>query len=86
MSAGAEIVTLLQLYVRFGSLADMCGAKTDVRSTPESDRNSGHWQTVMSALLLIADMCGATSDVGYGPKADIAKLVDYLVGAQQECL
>jgi hypothetical protein len=33
-----------------------------------------------------ADMCGAAKDVRFGPKADIAKLVDYLVSAQQECL
>src|SRR5262245_37678438 len=28
-------------HVRFGSQADMCGAKRHVRFTPESDRNSG---------------------------------------------
>jgi hypothetical protein len=32
----------LRAHVRFGSEADMCGAKRHVRFTPESDRNSGH--------------------------------------------
>jgi hypothetical protein len=37
---------------------------SDVCFTPNSDRKSGHRQTVMSALPPTADMCGATSDVG----------------------
>jgi hypothetical protein len=57
--------------VRFGSKADMCIAKSDVRFTPNSDCESGFPQEVMSALPPKADMCGTTSDVGYGPKADI---------------
>jgi hypothetical protein len=48
------------LDVRFGSLADMCAAKSDVRFTPNSDRKSGLPQIVMSALPRKADMCGAT--------------------------
>src|SRR5262249_6955888 len=31
--------------VRFGSKADMCGANSDVRFTPNSDRESGFPQT-----------------------------------------
>jgi len=57
-------------HVRFGSKADMCGAKRYVRFAPESDRESRHPQRVMSALPLKADMCGATNDVGLAPKAD----------------
>jgi hypothetical protein len=49
--------------VRFGSLADMCVAKTYVRFAPESDRESRHPQRVMSALPPKADMCGAARDV-----------------------
>jgi len=49
----------------------MCVAKGDVRYTPNSDRKSGHPQTVMSALPLKADMCGANTNVRQGPKADI---------------
>jgi hypothetical protein len=49
--------------VRFGSLADMCGAKANVRFTPNSDRESRHPQTVMSALPPKADMCAALVDV-----------------------
>ena len=37
-------------HVRFGSQADMCGATSHVRFTPNSDRESGFPQTVMSAL------------------------------------
>jgi hypothetical protein len=57
--------------VRFGSKSDICAAKTHVRLTPDSDRDSGLPQTVMSALPPKADMCGATGDVCFGPLADI---------------
>src|SRR5262245_27936538 len=43
----------------------------DVRFTPNSDRESGLPQTVMSALAPKADMCGAATDVRFRPKADI---------------
>jgi hypothetical protein len=36
--------------VRFGSLADISAATSDVRFTPGSDRESGHVPMVMSAL------------------------------------
>src|SRR5262245_29037778 len=49
----------------------MCGAKSDVRFTPNSDRDSGLPQTVMSALPLKADICGAKADVRFGPEAEI---------------
>jgi hypothetical protein len=49
----------------------MCAAKSDVRFTPNSDRESGLRQTVMSALPPKADMCSAMSNVSYGPEADI---------------
>ena len=42
-----------------GSKADMCGARSDVRFTPKSDRESRHPQTVMSALPPKADICSA---------------------------
>ena len=58
--------------VRFGSLADMCTAIGHVRFIPNSDRESGHAQTVMSALPLKADVCGANHHVCFGPIADIA--------------
>ena len=60
--------------VRFGSKADMCGAKRHVRFTPNSDREIGFPQTVMSALPPIADMRGARGDVRFGPKADIRRI------------
>jgi hypothetical protein len=50
-------------YVRFGSEADMRVAKSDVRFTPNSDRESGFPQKSMSALPPKADMCVAKSDV-----------------------
>jgi hypothetical protein len=53
--------------VRFGSEADMCAAKSDVRFTPNSDRESRFPQKVMSALPPKADMCGANRDVCFGP-------------------
>jgi hypothetical protein len=60
-----------KLDVRFGSLADICSAKGHVRFAPNSDRETGFQQTVMSALPPKADMCGATGDVRFGPIADI---------------
>src|SRR5262245_56499908 len=51
--------------------ADICIAKRHVRFTPNSDRESRHPQTAMSALPPKADMCSALADVCFGPKADI---------------
>src|SRR5262245_1893445 len=45
------------------SLADICSAQRHVRFTPNSDRDSGLPQTVMSALPLKADMCTARDHV-----------------------
>ena len=58
-------------HVRFGSLADICSAKGHVRFAPNSDRESGFPQTVMSALPPKADMCSANGDVRFVPIADI---------------
>src|SRR5262245_4780338 len=58
-------------HVRFGSLADICAAKRHVRFTPNSDRESGFPQTVMSALPPKADMCSALAPVRFGPKATL---------------
>ena len=68
-----------QANVRFGSKADMCGALGHVRFTPNTDRESGFLQKVMSALPPKADMCSATRDVRYGPEADI----ETTTGAQE---
>jgi hypothetical protein len=61
----------------------MCGATGHVRFTPNSDRESGLPQTVMSALPPKADMCSALADVCFGPKADMAHLFNYLIGSIQ---
>ena len=58
-------------YVGFESKADMRAAKSHVRFTPNSDRESEISQKAMSALPPKADMCGATSDVRFGPIADM---------------
>ena len=50
--------------VDFGSKAGSWSAATHVRFTPNSDRESGHPQEVMSALPPKADMCTANTDVG----------------------
>ena len=57
-------------HVRFGSKADICGATSHVRFTPDSDRESEFLRKVMSALPPKADMCSAPVHVGFGPKAD----------------
>src|SRR5215475_8025130 len=61
--------------VRFGSKADICGAKCHVRFAPNSDRESRHPQTVMSALPPKADMCSALAYVCFGPIADIGTFI-----------
>src|SRR5262245_35872054 len=60
------------VFQQYRSKADVRTAKRHVRFTPNSDRESGFSQTVMSALPPKADMCGARAHVCYGPKADIA--------------
>src|SRR5262245_44726446 len=52
----------------------MCSALGHVRFTPNSDRESRHPQTVMSAVPPKADMCGAARDVRYGPIADMGQV------------
>src|SRR6476646_9285363 len=74
--SGSELGGESPTDVRFGSKADICGATSDVRFTPNSDRKSGHGALVMSALPPKADMCGAVAHVCFGPKADMA-LFDY---------
>src|SRR5262249_14844402 len=59
--------------VRFGSKADICGATSHVRFTPDSDRESGLPQTVMSALPPKADICSAATHVCFGPQADMRR-------------
>jgi hypothetical protein len=67
-----EGVSLQSADVRFGSKADICSAPTHVRFTPNSDRESGFPQTVMTALPPKADMCSALAYVCFGPKADFS--------------
>src|SRR5262249_196707 len=66
-------------HVRFGSKADICAAKGHVRFTPNSDRESRHPQTVMSALPPKADMCSALAHVCFGPIADIALATPFTI-------
>ncbi|MGB8668481.1 MAG: hypothetical protein WCD29_01705, partial [Pseudolabrys sp.] len=68
-------------YVRFGSKADMCGAPTHVRFTPNSDRKCGFSQKAMSALPPKADMCSALAHVCFGPIADITAMVSKVEGS-----
>jgi hypothetical protein len=62
--------------VRFGALADVCAAKSHVRFAPNSDRESGFPQKVMSAFPPKADVCGANRHVCFGPIADTQKQKD----------
>jgi hypothetical protein len=64
----AHLNELGAAHVRSGSQADMCAAKRQVRFAPNSDRKSGHRQTVMSALPLEADMCSAQTMSAKGHK------------------
>jgi hypothetical protein len=62
----------------------MCGAISNVRFTPDSDRETRHPQKVMSALPLKADMCGANRHVCFGPIADIATSLDHCIGKRKQ--
>src|SRR5262245_42742151 len=62
----------------------MCVATSDACFTPDSDRESGHPRKAMSALPPKADICSANTDVCYGPIADMACLLDHLVGAGEQ--
>src|SRR5262245_8118002 len=73
LSRGAKPIYKSLPNVHFGSLADICSAKGHVRFAPNSDRDSGFPQTVMSALPPKADMCGAVAHVCFGPIADIRR-------------
>ena len=64
----------------------MCVAKSDVRFTLDSDRESEILQKAMSALPPKADMCVALAHVCFGPKADIAAGSAYSIsGASFSC-
>src|SRR5262249_51669121 len=66
---------------------DMCSAKRHVRFTPNSDRDSRHPQTVMSALPPKADMGSANAHVCFGPKADIRPhSIDQFISAAEQRL
>jgi hypothetical protein len=65
-----DTAMVFRFNVRFGSKADIRAAKSDVRFTPESDRESGFPRKVMSALSPKADMCSALAHVCFGPKAE----------------
>src|SRR5262249_46542851 len=53
------------------SKADICGATSHVRFTPNCDRKSGYLRFVMSALPPRADMCSALAHVRFGPKSGL---------------
>src|SRR5262249_39522174 len=74
-----------QADVRFGSKADMCVAKSDVRFAPNSDRESGLPQTVTSALPPKADMCSALAHVYFGPITDIPAVIRSPRRQPKEC-
>jgi hypothetical protein len=70
-----------------GSLADICSAKGHVRFAPNSDRESGFPQTVMSALPPEATCAAQTVMSALGHKrtcANIAILFKQHVGALQK--
>ena len=69
-----RLVHSLSLMTRFRSLGQKqtCAAQEGMSALPpNSDRESGFPQTVMSALPSKADMCGALGDVCFGPIADM---------------
>jgi hypothetical protein len=71
--------------VRFGSKADICSAKGQVRFAPIATAKANFPQTVMSVLPPRAGMRGATSDDFNVPIADIPILFDYPVGGGEQC-
>jgi len=51
-----------------------------VRFAPNSDRESGFPQKVMSALPLKADMCGATGDVRFWDRFRVVRMIEWNKG------
>ena len=51
---------------------------------PIATKKADMLQMVMSALPPKADMCSATRDVRFGPIADIANLLNHLIGASDQ--
>ena len=72
--------------VRFGSKADICGAKCHVCFTPDSDHESGHVPIVMSALPPQADRCSAVADVRFGTLMDTASPIRSLRRREREAM
>src|SRR5262245_30986940 len=70
-------------YLRFGSQADIYGAKHHVRLRPNSDHEKRISGEIMSALPSKADMCSAMAHVCFGPKADMP-LFNNFVSARKE--
>ena len=66
-----DSLTLRNAGLRFGSKADVCGATSHIRFTPNSDIDRVFPQTVVSALPPKADMGSAKAHVCFGPIADI---------------
>ena len=58
-------------HVRFGSLADICSAKNDVRFTPNSDRKSRHVTNVHVCFTPESGHVRALAHVCFGPIADM---------------
>jgi hypothetical protein len=72
---GLNVDNSIPADVRYGSEADICGATTHVRFTPNSDGESGIPQKVMSALLPV---CFAT-----GGKRFAARGRSFATGGKQ---
>src|SRR5262245_44063969 len=75
---------ILTANVRFGSQADICGAQTHVRFTPNSDRESRHPQTVMSALPQKRTCAVQPGMSAMGQKRTLVRLFDHLVSAGEQ--
>src|SRR5262249_62005934 len=75
-SLQAKLSNISVADVRFGSRADICAAKSDVRFALNSDRKSDFPEKAMSALPPKADMCSAATNVCFGPIADIKPLFE----------
>jgi hypothetical protein len=59
-----------QRNVRFGSLADICGATEHVRFTPNSDHKSGHAPRKWSCLLYLRKRTGLPNNLMLGSSAN----------------
>jgi len=75
----------MPIDVRFGSEADTCAAKSDVRFTPDSDRESGFSRTAICLLYPQKQTCAVQSEMSAKGQKRTSLLIEQLIGTANYC-